>query len=370
MTKNGTDPLLPKDENCADIVDPPTEAEMDAAITGNMGHLLVVMKAVKRFKALLLRNKRSKRTEGFLGRESRLVAPPHAMRGESKSVSAHDRKPVDGILVAAGVHRDVEINDAMEKLPHDLDKAAVRSPLQAEIYLDSTEPGRQDHETKAHYMQRLETAHHRPGGDPDFHPVSVGASRAHTFPANDHAKGHAHDPLMDTIFLSIGAHNDEQDEQADESVMSTIVSESPPGFDGNIYEQAYQEEMKRIIEHKGQSASIYLTRRVEHNDDIRSHSNVLDSSKNVVQGLASHFGGMVLKSDTKKSGLAALIKQAQAQEMKGPEPKTVPEGSQSVVLDRQGDTAARVEELGGQRSTSAPLDIPGAFPVTPGVEER
>ena len=44
VTKNGEDPLLSAEENCADMVDTPTEEEMNRAITGNMKHLLVVVR--------------------------------------------------------------------------------------------------------------------------------------------------------------------------------------------------------------------------------------------------------------------------------------------------------------------------------------
>ena len=44
MTKNGEDPLLSIQENCADLVDMPTEEEMNHAITGNMKQLLVVVR--------------------------------------------------------------------------------------------------------------------------------------------------------------------------------------------------------------------------------------------------------------------------------------------------------------------------------------
>lgn len=43
VTKGGADPLLSKDENIANLVEPPTEEELDNAITGNMGHLMVVV---------------------------------------------------------------------------------------------------------------------------------------------------------------------------------------------------------------------------------------------------------------------------------------------------------------------------------------
>lgn len=43
MTKGGTDPLLSVEENTADLVEPPTEEEMNTAITGNLSNLLVVV---------------------------------------------------------------------------------------------------------------------------------------------------------------------------------------------------------------------------------------------------------------------------------------------------------------------------------------
>ena len=45
MTRQGTDPLLPKSENVAIIIEPPTDEEVNAAITGNMGHLVTVVGA-------------------------------------------------------------------------------------------------------------------------------------------------------------------------------------------------------------------------------------------------------------------------------------------------------------------------------------
>ena len=43
MTKNGEDPLLPKDDNINELLEPPTEAEKNHAITGNFKNLLVVV---------------------------------------------------------------------------------------------------------------------------------------------------------------------------------------------------------------------------------------------------------------------------------------------------------------------------------------
>lgn len=45
VTQHGKDPLLPKSENVAVIIEPPTEEEVNAAITGNMGHLVTVVRS-------------------------------------------------------------------------------------------------------------------------------------------------------------------------------------------------------------------------------------------------------------------------------------------------------------------------------------
>ncbi len=43
ITRGGTDPLLSAEENTANLVEPPTEEEMNTAITGNMSNLLAVV---------------------------------------------------------------------------------------------------------------------------------------------------------------------------------------------------------------------------------------------------------------------------------------------------------------------------------------
>lgn len=43
ITKNGTDVLLSQQENCSELIEPPTEMEMNDAITHNMGRVLAVV---------------------------------------------------------------------------------------------------------------------------------------------------------------------------------------------------------------------------------------------------------------------------------------------------------------------------------------
>lgn len=43
MTKQGSDLLLPAEENIANLVEPPTEEETNSAITGNLSNILVLV---------------------------------------------------------------------------------------------------------------------------------------------------------------------------------------------------------------------------------------------------------------------------------------------------------------------------------------
>jgi hypothetical protein len=43
VTRNGSDLLLPEEENIAEIVEAPTEEEMNTAITRNVGHIMAVV---------------------------------------------------------------------------------------------------------------------------------------------------------------------------------------------------------------------------------------------------------------------------------------------------------------------------------------
>jgi len=374
VTKDDTDPLLSAEENRADLVEPPTDAEMDLAITGNMGHLLVVMKAVKRFKQLLAR-KRPHVMQGIFGRESRLVTPPHAIRGGSRSQDNHDRRPLNKILVTEGVHGDFDVEEDMQKLPHQLDKVLLHDP--AEGKRDGGIEQKQD-ETKAHFHQRQETAEHHPRVDDPEHHRHV--ERSFTFPEQDHAKGHAHDPLTDTLFLGLGANAEDDDSPNDP--LHPIVSDSPPMIEMNMFEQAYQDEMKRIQERKGHGASLYLNRRVEHREDLRSHGNIVDTPdepKSMADKLSSLASTAAAKSGG-GGGLAARVKEAQALHA---EDKT--------TSDSRGDDvdppleATRFDGASDEKSSetvepaldnTTDLDdhngampgMPGGFPVTPDVE--
>ncbi|RGP61883.1 camkk camkk-meta kinase [Fusarium longipes] len=57
VTKQGTDCLLSAEDNCANMVEPPNELEVNRAFTRKMNHLLCVMKVIHRFKSILAKHR-------------------------------------------------------------------------------------------------------------------------------------------------------------------------------------------------------------------------------------------------------------------------------------------------------------------------
>lgn len=369
VTKNGSDPLLSAEENCSNLVEPPTEQEKNHAITGNMGNLMVVMRAVRRFKRLLHR-RRPHLMEGIFGRDSRLVTPPNTYQNadvrEARSSDAHDRRPFEKAMAREGVHRDVNVTDDWEKLPLGVDKLVKVT--------DSTATGASG--TPARQSSSGDASRENPVSQPEKHRTAP--PRSFTFPAVDHAKGHAHNPLLDTLYLSIGPDVNANLVSDPEHM---VVSESPPAVELDIYEQAYQDEMARIKAQKGKSASMYLTRFVEHRDDLREIQGVLDRPKAAAKRATEKMGDLMGTGAKGESGglggvggFASMVKQAK--ERKNAETDARADSEQerdaSAGADRSDEPAeppvARASSNGQYSRLSTVLDLPGAFPRTPDVE--
>ncbi|GAB7362342.1 hypothetical protein MBLNU230_g2668t1 [Neophaeotheca triangularis] len=321
VTKRGQDPLLSSAENCADIIEPPSQDEMDNAITGNMAHILVVMKAVKRFKKLLT-SKRPQLMEAHFGRDRRIVNPPDDLRDlkpnhqvrQSRSTDADDRRPIDRVLVTEGVHRDYPLSDNLEKEPPGLNALATLSSRPADdsdsdekqrgpsLAEDGLQMKQMPGESDARFMQRIETMKHKPfpsaPSPSDTDDVQEQAA-AIVRRREAYAKGHAHDILSDTLFLDIGPDPGHAGPEPD-STDTPIISESPSAVDENVYEQAYQEEMRRILEERGRSATLYINRRVEHREDIKRHANVVINKSRDFRDRGVAFG----KAGGEKAGRA------------------------------------------------------------------
>ena len=298
---------MPREENCSDLVEPPTEEEMDQAITGNMSRLMVVMKAVKRFKELI--RKGSNSMDGIFGRDSKIVAPPLSVQPRSKSTDVDDRRPVERALVTEGVHRHIEIDEEAIASPSTMDTHAVRSAPSFEI---TNGVDRGPDETVAHWKQRLETEAHHPAIDPQRHRSHPSSQGVRAFSLDDdRGKGHARDPLTEKLYLQIGAN---PESAGDHDKSSKDVSESPGGVDENIYEQAYQEEMAKILQRQGESTNLHLNRRVEHIENLRSHPNIIASTKQHAANTSNKLGSKLSEATGGGKGIfASLVKHMQTE---------------------------------------------------------
>lgn len=287
VTKRGTDPLLSAEENTANLIEPPTEEEKNEAITGSLSNILVIMKAVKKFKNSIA-HKRPHRITGILGGDARIVQPPLTIshpdksyvHHKTKSVDTHDRRPIERALVAEGVHRDIDLSGFNQSLPDREDSAITYSPTsspstptkpksQKSPEIDSTSPTSPRRDLHA--------------SPKDHRSQPSGSSSPWTIPipskSKDHqGKGHAHDPLTDHLFLAIGPGGDTDPPDP------PAVSESPPAADINIYETAYHSEVQRIREKRGKEATLYLTRRVDAKKEYREDRNMMGVDRNVQAG--------------------------------------------------------------------------------------
>ncbi|KAF4634600.1 hypothetical protein G7Y89_g3493 [Cudoniella acicularis] len=228
VTKNGTDPLLSAEENTADLVEPPSEIEVNHAITGKMKNLLTIMKAVKKFKGLLDPHRRPAALSATLGNGIRSLQSSSNVLGvdghlepglhKSRSADLDNRQNVEAVLAAEGIHY-IEPFDAN-----------VLSPM----------------------GNRIDSASARDSGE----------------------KGHAHDPLdEEPLFLGIGAGGHDSLEVPPEN----IVADSPTAAEFSIYDTAYEEEVERIRAAQGQTAKVYLTRRVDSKRRYKADENMIDA---------------------------------------------------------------------------------------------
>lgn len=285
VTKGGRDPLLSEEENTAELVEPPTEAEMNAAITSNMRNVMTVIKAVGRFKALL-NKKRPPIMHSILGDQddprfslppgripANNIAPP-GLPHKSHSVNLDDRDHREGALVAEGLHRDFEIAEAA-KMPVVAQKNGPTLDIPTRSHHSKSEPPK-----PAFDLSSDSEDDDLPQVPTEDHPSPVEIRMLPKFRSirrhartEDGKKGQARDPLQEHLFLKIGPstfsgmpseHNEDSSFAPDDDVY--MVSESPGAADVDIYETAYRDEIERILaraKEQEKEPQVYLTRRVD-----------------------------------------------------------------------------------------------------------
>ncbi|KAL4753803.1 hypothetical protein BDW72DRAFT_201265 [Aspergillus terricola var. indicus] len=305
VTKNGMDPLLPKSENTAEIVDFPTEEEMNSAITKNFGHVLAVMKAAKKFKSLLGPTRASTPIQSILGQEyeTHFVEPPTQMDPEesvslpsatqfkkAQSLNTYNRRAWERDDVVRGYHPQ-----RREALPHPPSDSNEAGSAYSSIL---NKPTRKDSGSIRSVKIRDD-----PIDDLQSQSSQIPLSRTSSTTTKrsvEGTRGHARDPLEeDCPFLYIGPSTftgsapidinstDTSPKGLNSNVPVTggetdpaeldypVVSESPGAADFDIYETAYRQEIERIRadtlpgkEGKGTVPMVYLTRRVDGKDEL------------------------------------------------------------------------------------------------------
>ncbi|EXJ56656.1 CAMKK/CAMKK-META protein kinase [Cladophialophora yegresii CBS 114405] len=280
VTKKGEDTLLSEEENTSDLVEPPTEAEMNAAITDNMRNLMTVVKAVNKFKALIGKDK-SRAITSILGEQggARFSQPPTSMPTEGTPLPLKSHS-----FNVFGQERSEE-SQQIDRISEDVNKLKVR-PIPTLSIDDTTKAEESNgggsgkvplsHASTAadEAMSRMETIAEIEQLDPDkLPPFRSLKPHAYTIDDTGH-KGHAHDPLEDKLYLFIGpstfsgtsSMTDDDSTFIPSGDGVPIVSESPGAADVDIYETAYRDEIERIMaraKEEQKEPNVYLTRRVD-----------------------------------------------------------------------------------------------------------
>ncbi|KAJ4858876.1 protein kinase domain-containing protein [Trichoderma breve] len=113
VTKEGTDPLLSTEENCANPVEPPNELELSRAFTRKMNHLLCVMKAIHRFRCSLIASRRKKG-----------ISPPAGEQGGHKPTeTANTNTSVADIAALITQQKTILASEAGEEKVQDQETA-------------------------------------------------------------------------------------------------------------------------------------------------------------------------------------------------------------------------------------------------------
>ena len=257
------------------------------------------MKAVKRFKNMIS-HKRPSGLQGILGNDTRIVQPPLSISRpgrlpsthKTRSVDSHDRRPIEQALVAEGVHRDIDLDWFETSLPNREDAAIAYTPRT---------PTKRRSEHDSEQSPSSPTNHKRSlNAHPQDHRSPVHAATVPT-PGHHGGKGQAHDPLSDHLYLGLGPGGSSR------TPSPPCVSESPPAADINIYETAYDMEIERLRATNGRAATLFLTRRVERNQEYQK-----DESFMITKGDGD--SGDVPKA---KSGFARVLEEARMKAAKG-----------------------------------------------------
>lgn len=248
------------------------------------------MKAVKRFKKAI-QHKRPSVMEDILGKDSRMVQPPLSMFTPSKPPLYHktrsddgsNRRPVEQALAIEGVHRDIDVESYNKSVPERQDTGIIYSPEQGVKRSSTQQSDEQGSPISSSGKRNLHA-------NPQDHKPHHAATEPVPIDFDHHGKGQARDPLSEHRYLGLGPGGSSRPPSP------AAVSESPPAAEPNIYETAYDQEIRRLRSLPGRSTTLFLTRRVSHKEEYRQDEDLIRGK--------SH------DEAKPKSGLAKVLEQA------------------------------------------------------------
>ncbi|RMD40072.1 hypothetical protein DV735_g5049, partial [Chaetothyriales sp. CBS 134920] len=327
VTKGGKDLLLSEAENTADLVDPPTEAEMNAAITVNINNLMTVLRAVNKFKALTAHKRQQPAMKSILGEQSpapftqpplpirrkpvpvspatlplatdvrSLSAPSLIPQSPTINVEASSPPAIDTPSASPSI-TTAESTAATEQLPtttseerqvssltistdghrsSESDRPALRLEVPVTDSKSLTDASKLASEASSDSEDMISQLSTSDGTEPvDLSKLPPFRPRQRWALTTDEVgrRGHARDPLESQLFLYIGPSTfagpgteyDRRSSFVPDDDDIPIVSESPGAADMDIYETAYRDEIERILaraREEKREPNVYLTRRVD-----------------------------------------------------------------------------------------------------------
>lgn len=272
---------------------------------------------------------------------------------KSKSQDTDNRRPVESALATEGVHHEIRIDDQNRKTPARMDSMAY------------VKPGfRGEAPRKRQISRGLSASSPNSPGLPDtkvihdnmsFRPPPSQSTALPGVITNSGpstptlGKGHAHDPLEDTLFLNIGTGEDSVPQPEE----GCIVSESPSNVDMNVYEAAYEEEVQRIIAQRKDQyrrPTLYLTRRVENVKSIRDSDCIFDEGQDLRRDIKGSFKSFVTKTKEDIEARGELQKIQDGKE--GKLSRTMRNVREAKRLVEEARERAKIEEKQRERQRS------------------
>ncbi|KAJ5888935.1 hypothetical protein N7495_008976 [Penicillium taxi] len=285
VTKNGADPLLSEEENTAHSVEPPTEEEMNAAITKKMGNLMTVMKAVKKFKRLVEVSKSGSKMQSILGGDANFVQPIY--------MDSNEYFPEVGLAQSS-------TGSKPPKMLYEPERKASGS-----IHSRSPQPASPGFQSRASSVTTKRSVegtrgHAKDPLEEDFPYLFIGPSTYNGEESSDNTSKDS-EPIFAEPEIT-----EEVDMDSDDPVQ--FVSESPGAAEFDIYETAYRRELERISQASDTGQTVYLTRRVEKKDEV------MNFAKNKAIDLQIGTKRVISASAVKPtSGLCAAVSMLQSQ---------------------------------------------------------